>query len=158
MHTVRRSPQQILDGLEEQLRGLGHLWLWKSANQALNATAHKLHGDRYTLGEKAVALRVLGADPYPPRPTSLPLASVSYTQLREVLSRGESEVESDEDLIEWEMDYFWNQEYMADLFTALIGVIGEHGIKGVGWKSALGGVRCDAFLPEHSRARFGPFN
>ncbi|KAJ7480704.1 hypothetical protein FB451DRAFT_1171296 [Mycena latifolia] len=132
MHAVRRSRQEILEGLEEfeQFRGLGHpIWLWTSVNEALNATADELYG---VLREKAVALR-----------------------LCEVLPRRESEVECDEDPIDGELNYFWNKVYMTELFNTLIAVIRDYSIEGVGWKSARWEVYGAVCSLEHSRARPG---
>lgn len=116
--------------------GLGRLWLWEAANTALAATANVFRA------EKEAALRqhfLLGPYAYPTRPAILPRATQSYTKLRDVLAQAPSsidELDSHEDHLEGETAYFWKEEYMTELFNALIVVIHEHGIEGVGWKSA----------------------
>jgi hypothetical protein len=143
---MRAAPSRTLvdrlNQLRQQFVDLGCLWLWEAANAVFAATANEFGAEHYSQSEKEAALRLpslLGPHAYPTRPGTLPPATQSYTKLRNVLARAPSssdELDSHEDHFEGETTYFWKEEYMAELFNALIAVIHEHGIEGVGWKSA----------------------
>ncbi|KAJ7840153.1 hypothetical protein B0H13DRAFT_1732197 [Mycena leptocephala] len=139
---MQAAPSRTLvDPLKQQFVDLGRLWLWEAANMVFAATANEFGVEHYFPSEKEAALRLpslLGPNAYPTRPGTLPPATQSYTKLRSVLAQAPStrdELDSYEDHVE-ETTYFWKEEYMAELFNALIAVIHEHGIEGVGWKSA----------------------
>ncbi|KAJ7132649.1 hypothetical protein C8R46DRAFT_970636 [Mycena filopes] len=147
--THRKTP---LDTLKAKFVQQNRLWLWDAANKAVILDAQTYFDSsaaRYTPSETLAALRAFatsleGSGDYPARPAFPPSSSASYNKLRDILERAAStadeetcdEVEEVEDPFSEEMSVHWKAPYMTDLFGALIAVIGEHGIKGVGWESA----------------------
>ncbi|KAJ7183438.1 hypothetical protein C8R46DRAFT_1307999 [Mycena filopes] len=125
----------------------GRLWLWEAANDILAASANEFGDERLSAAEKQVALAdpfLVAPNAYPPRPAALAPGSPSYDRLREVLTRAPSkhdpktrgQLEIHENMFEGVTMYYWNHAYMVELFSSLIAVIEEHGIEGIGWKSA----------------------
>ncbi|KAJ7448603.1 hypothetical protein B0H11DRAFT_2332968 [Mycena galericulata] len=122
--------------LKQRYIDLGRLWLWLAANKGIELRDDVRGRDKETALEHR---SLTGPDAYPRRPALVAPDSFSYIQLRGVLSRAASDqdhLDSYEDHCEGETTWSWKKSYMEELFKALIAVIYEHGIEGVGWKSA----------------------
>ncbi|KAJ7769963.1 hypothetical protein B0H16DRAFT_1776964 [Mycena metata] len=142
-----RAASDPLRPLHQRFVDIGRLWLWEAANDVLAASADAFGNERLSAREKQAALgdaSLTGPAAYPLRPASLAPASPAYTVFREVLALAPSkhdkktrgQLELNENLFQAETIYYWSQDYMVELFNSLIAVITEHGIEGIGWKSA----------------------
>ncbi|KAJ7036739.1 hypothetical protein C8F04DRAFT_1336168 [Mycena alexandri] len=125
----------------------GRLWLWEAANDVLAASGGEFGDERLSSRQKEAALSdPFLTDPhaYPLRPAFVAPASPSYIEFRQVLARAPSkhnretrgQLQLNDDIFQGETIYHWKQDYMVELFDSLIAIIIEHGIEGIGWKSA----------------------
>ncbi|KAJ7152888.1 hypothetical protein C8R46DRAFT_1302234 [Mycena filopes] len=120
--------------LRERFVQQNRLWLWEAANDVLAASANEFGDERLSLAEKQAALAhpfLTGPNAYPPRPAALAPASPSYSRRRTV-----GFLEIHENMFEGVTTYYWKHGFMVELLSSLIAVIEEHGIEGIGWKSA----------------------
>ncbi|KII86489.1 hypothetical protein PLICRDRAFT_125956 [Plicaturopsis crispa FD-325 SS-3] len=121
-------------------------WLWEACNKAFT-TVDQYPSLRNYRHEVAIACAQAQLGPYPPRPSAVLPSSTSVDALRAVLSRAPALRESHqmypdaEDGVEYhedftgDIDYYWNEPYLNDLFNALIAVIEEHGVGNSGWRN-----------------------
>ena len=133
----RWAVSSTLCALREQFQS----WLWTVCNRILDRQAcEKNTFRRVTLIEREIAMRraLQQLVPlYPSRPERLLSSSPSVDQLRVVLFHAPR---NDEDhsptpegikaTLDPVNDYAWTDEYLTELFEALISVIEEHGASG----------------------------
>ncbi|KAJ7036740.1 hypothetical protein C8F04DRAFT_1336177 [Mycena alexandri] len=130
-----------LEILEQAFTSIKCKWLWDAATRVLSFPVNisESRWSHFTQAEELAALSGLLplARTYPRRPASPPPASPSFDIFREVLKRPNMR----DKLVLFECLggrrlWCWDANYMTELFTALIGIIEEHGCGEEGWASA----------------------